>query len=156
MQGVGETTIRGQAGRGQPLEDARTMKTEAPVAGQSAALAPRAAPVVAAGGPATSAAAEARTARPVTDPQEARRGDLRSREQGAESPAMADLGALRTRLQFSVDEPSGRMVVSIVDQGTSEVVRQIPAEDMLAIARQIEERLRDTGATEGLFVTNEA
>jgi flagellar protein FlaG len=38
-------------------------------------------------------------------------------------------------LRFSVDEASGRIVVRVIDLATSKVVRQIPAEEMLALAR---------------------
>ena len=61
-----------------------------------------------------------------------------------------------TDLRFAIDDASGRMVVSIVDRETSEVVRQIPAEELLAVARQIEERLKSEGRTQGVFVTDEA
>ena len=38
-------------------------------------------------------------------------------------------------LRFSVDDESGRIVVKVVDTDTDEVIRQIPAEEMLALAR---------------------
>ena len=37
-------------------------------------------------------------------------------------------------LQFSVDEISGRTVITVVDKETKEVVRQIPSEEVLALA----------------------
>jgi flagellar protein FlaG len=43
-------------------------------------------------------------------------------------------------LQFSIDESSGRTIVQVIDSETDEIVRQIPAEEFLAIA----ERLRET------------
>lgn len=42
-------------------------------------------------------------------------------------------------LQFSVDEDSGRNVVKVLDKLTEEVIRQIPQEEVLVIARRIEE-----------------
>ncbi len=38
-------------------------------------------------------------------------------------------------LRFAVDEGSGRMVITVINAATDEVVRQIPAEEILAIAR---------------------
>lgn len=45
---------------------------------------------------------------------------------------------LRRNLQFSVDDESGRMVIKVVDSQTDEVIRQIPKEEMLEIARSLE------------------
>lgn len=39
-------------------------------------------------------------------------------------------------LQFSVDEDSGRNVVKVIDAKSKEVIRQIPSEEILALARQ--------------------
>ncbi|MCC7122695.1 MAG: flagellar protein FlaG [Gammaproteobacteria bacterium] len=47
---------------------------------------------------------------------------------------------LQRALQFSVDEESGETVVKVVDTETKEVIRQIPSEELLAIAN----RLRST------------
>jgi flagellar protein FlaG len=47
---------------------------------------------------------------------------------------------LQRALQFSVDEASGETVVTVVDAETKEVIRQIPSEELLAIAN----RLRST------------
>jgi len=43
------------------------------------------------------------------------------------------------KLSFSIDEDSGRTVVSVIDEVTGEVIRQIPTEDMLKIARNLAE-----------------
>lgn len=45
-----------------------------------------------------------------------------------------------THLQFEVDDKSQQMVVRIVDQQTKEVVRQIPSEQALALAKFFEEQ----------------
>jgi flagellar protein FlaG len=42
-------------------------------------------------------------------------------------------------LQFSIDDSSGRMIVQVIDTETDEVVNQIPAEELLAIARHLRE-----------------
>lgn len=41
-------------------------------------------------------------------------------------------------LQFSVDDSTKRVVVKVVDTQTGELVRQIPSEETLAIARSID------------------
>jgi flagellar protein FlaG len=133
------------------------MKAQAPVSPQSTLLNLR---VVSSAGAARGEPGEAvraaQTTRPVIEPEKLERGSLRAREASPAREPVEQSASQKTQLRFSVDEPSGRMVVSIVDRDTSEVVRQIPAEEMLAIARQIEERLRDAGTTDGLFVTGEA
>jgi flagellar protein FlaG len=42
------------------------------------------------------------------------------------------------QLSFRVDEGSGRTVVRVVDPGSGEVIRQIPAEELLRIAAALE------------------
>lgn len=53
--------------------------------------------------------------------------------------SMSDLNRqlqeLGTSLQFSVDKKHGEMVIKVVDTETREVIRQIPAEEALAVAR---------------------
>jgi len=49
--------------------------------------------------------------------------------------------SLQRDLVFSVDEESGRDVVTIVDTESEEVIKQIPSEEMLELARQLNERL---------------
>lgn len=46
--------------------------------------------------------------------------------------------ALQRELSFSVDEDSGRTVVRVLDSQTNEVVRQIPSEEVLKFARQLD------------------
>ena len=43
-----------------------------------------------------------------------------------------------TNLQFSVDDRTGKIVVSVVDAETKQVVRQIPSEDVMKIARTLD------------------
>lgn len=42
-------------------------------------------------------------------------------------------------LEFEPDETSGRTVIRVVDRLTGEVIRQIPPEEMLAIAERLDE-----------------
>ncbi len=41
-------------------------------------------------------------------------------------------------LQFSVDDATGKTVVKVVDAATQEVIRQMPSEEVLAIARALD------------------
>jgi len=45
----------------------------------------------------------------------------------------------RRSLRFSVDEDSGRTVIRVVDPTTDEVIRQIPPEEVLDLARHLED-----------------
>lgn len=61
---------------------------------------------------------------------------------------------VQRNLNFSIDEDSGRMVVKVIDAESEEVIRQIPPEEMLAVARRLRE-LSDERAT-GLLVQSKA
>ena len=41
------------------------------------------------------------------------------------------------RLDFQIDEDSGRSVIRVYDKGTNELVRQIPSEQALELARRL-------------------
>ena len=50
-----------------------------------------------------------------------------------------DVAAADTSMvEFSLDADSGRVVVKIIDSATQEVVRQIPMEEMLALAKALD------------------
>lgn len=51
---------------------------------------------------------------------------------------------LQRTLQFTVDEESGKDVVTVSDVETKEVIRQYPTEEVLAIARQISQEKDET------------
>lgn len=53
------------------------------------------------------------------------------------------------RLEFSVDDDIGRVVVKVVDKETEDVILQIPSEEMLAIAKALDN-------IKGLFVRQQA
>ena len=52
-------------------------------------------------------------------------------------------------LQFAVDEDSGRTVVKVIDTSTKEVIRQIPSEEVLSIAKALD-------TLKGLLIKQEA
>jgi len=46
---------------------------------------------------------------------------------------------IRRDLNFDLDDSSGKMVVKVTDRASGEVVRQIPTEDALRLAENLEE-----------------
>lgn len=52
-------------------------------------------------------------------------------------------------IQFSIDEDIGVTVVKVIDRGTKEVIRQIPSEEMLEIAKALDK-------LQGLLVKQQA
>jgi len=46
--------------------------------------------------------------------------------------------SVRRELHFSIDDNSGRTVITVLDQDTDEVIRQIPSEQVLSLAENIE------------------
>jgi len=46
-------------------------------------------------------------------------------------------------LQFTIDDDSGKEVVTVLDKKTEEIIRQFPSEEVLVIARQIAEQKDD-------------
>ena len=51
------------------------------------------------------------------------------------------LRSMNRSLQFRLDESTGRMIVSITDSETGEVIRQVPGDEALRIAQNLESRL---------------
>lgn len=56
-------------------------------------------------------------------------------------------------LEFSVDSESDRTIVKVVDRKTKEVIRQIPSQETLEIAKDLEKAI-DT--VRGLFIKQQA
>lgn len=44
---------------------------------------------------------------------------------------------VRRELQFSVDEDSGRTIITVIDADSGKIIRQIPPEEILEIARSV-------------------
>ncbi|WKE66719.1 flagellar protein FlaG [Gallaecimonas kandeliae] len=59
-------------------------------------------------------------------------------------------------LNFSVDESSGAMVVKVIDSETKDVIRQIPAEEVLKTAEKIKELQDELGQKIGIFLDKKA
>ncbi|GAB2665875.1 flagellar protein FlaG [Vibrio panuliri] len=50
------------------------------------------------------------------------------------------ISSMQTGLSFRSDEQSGRNVVTIYEQSTGEIIRQIPDEEMLEVLRRLREQ----------------
>jgi flagellar protein FlaG len=60
---------------------------------------------------------------------------------------------VQRNLQFDIDDTSGHTIIRVVDSKTEEVIRQIPSEEVLALARH----LKSMGEGEqGLFLKEKA
>ena len=60
---------------------------------------------------------------------------------------MKDFAQVMSRqLQFDVDDNSGRTVVRVVDRDSGEVIRQIPSDEILALARHMKEMMESESA----------
>jgi len=57
-------------------------------------------------------------------------------------------------LQFSVDGDSGMSVVKVIDSKSKEVIRQIPNEEVLIMARQLAEQQNEEGTRFNLLKTS--
>ena len=55
---------------------------------------------------------------------------------------------IRRELEFRVDKETGRTVVTVLDAETGEKIRQIPSEEVLALARNL-----DSESTTGLILS---
>ncbi|MDR2506774.1 MAG: flagellar protein FlaG [Candidatus Accumulibacter sp.] len=84
-----------------------------------------------------------------TAPPSLREGEARDTLDQALSQIKEFVEIAASDIDFSIDEKSGEMVVKIIDRATEEVIRQIPPEEMLEIARALD-RLQ------GLFLQNKA
>lgn len=72
-------------------------------------------------------------------------------ERSAAVPAEALKGAvsqmqdfaqvLQRELQFDLDEDSGRTVVRVIDRTSGDLIRQIPSEEVLALAKHMQEAI---------------
>lgn len=48
------------------------------------------------------------------------------------------VGNINSNLKFSVDDETGQTIVKVVDSATDEVIKQIPSEEMVAIAKAMD------------------
>lgn len=82
----------------------------------------------------------------ATAPAEVKATDLKQ----AVSDINSYVQKLSRDLLFSVDEGTGRTVIKVVDGSTDKVIRQIPSEDVLALARHLQDS--DGAMVEGMIL----
>ncbi len=96
--------------------------------------------------------APSETATKVTDPSpsplRAQQPD-REKLEAATQSVRDFVEPINSNLEFSVDNDTGQLVVKIIDRATKEVIRQMPSEEMLAIAKALD-------SIKGLFVKQTA
>lgn len=93
-------------------------------------------PVVVPGSPQVTPGAPA-TPRPAAKPEAVETPSLQQLEQAARRIEKF-VQPISSDLQFSVDEASGSQVVRVIDRATQQVIRQMPSEEMLAIASALD------------------
>lgn len=69
----------------------------------------------------------------------AKPADQKDALQAATQKANQAILGLGSDLRFSIDEDTGIHIVKFVDDKTKEVIRQIPAQEMLDIAKRLDE-----------------
>ena len=58
-------------------------------------------------------------------------------------------------LAVSIDENTERSVVTVLDSDTGDVIRQIPSEELLVLAKRIQELQQDVGSRVGVLINNQ-
>ncbi|MGI4841988.1 MAG: flagellar protein FlaG [Janthinobacterium lividum] len=81
--------------------------------------------------------ARIRPAEDKRDPREATPPDAQAVGQAVDSINQA-MKSLSNRIEFSIDDDSKRQVVKVIDPDTKEVIRQMPSEEALAIAKALD------------------
>lgn len=76
-------------------------------------------------------------ARPTAKPETVEQPSFQQLEQAARRIEKF-VQPISSDLQFSVDEASGSQVVRVIDRATQQVIRQMPSEEMLAIASALD------------------
>jgi len=78
-----------------------------------------------------------RVAVPAPEPAPAAK-PAREKVKEAVEEIQRNISSSNTDLQFSVDSATGRTIVSVVDAETKEIVRQIPTEEVMKLARALD------------------
>jgi flagellar protein FlaG len=58
-------------------------------------------------------------------------------------------------LAFSIDENTERSVVTVLDSDSGDVIRQIPSEEILVLAKRIQELQQDIGSSVGVLIDSQ-
>ena len=63
--------------------------------------------------------------------------------------------SVNRNLEFNIDEDNGRTVVKVTDAKTDELIRQIPNEEALHIAKQLDDQLNEDNTDVSIFLIKE-
>lgn len=87
------------------------------------------------------------------DPLKAPEAVNKSAEAGEIEKAVKDVQdfvtGMNQNIQFSIDKESGKTIIKVIDRQTEQILRQIPSEEMLQIAKAL-------GKLDGLLVKQTA
>ena len=87
----------------------------------------------------SSGASEVAAVAPATDAASAaQQAASEAQLQGAVNAANDFIKPITNSVEFSLDKDSDKMIVKVMDIATKEVIRQIPSEEMLAIAQALD------------------
>lgn len=100
--------------------------------------APRTPPSAAPAGEPASIAATAPTAAAAATPAPASPPTALEQVQQALEDVRKAITPVAQDLLFSIDEDTGKTVVKVVDASTDEVIRQIPSEEIISIAKALD------------------
>jgi len=84
------------------------------------------------------------TAKPEQDDVETLRAKVAELNQG-----------VQRRLHFAIDDAAGLTVITVRDRDTDEVIRQIPSEELVALARYFSQVTGEEGVSKGLLLRAE-
>ena len=62
---------------------------------------------------------------------------------------------LGRNLEFSVDESSGRVIITVRESETGKIIRQIPPEELLVIAKLVSENFASASIPTGILLADE-
>lgn len=116
----------------------------------AASLPPQGNPVLRSATPEPQKPAETKTKAPESAqaPSPAQQPD-REKVETATRSVREFVQPVNSNLEFSIVEDTGQLVVKIIDRSTKELIRQMPSEEMLAIAKALDN-------IKGLFVKQTA
>lgn len=91
-------------------------------------------------GVAESQAAASQEAQPTAMPavQQQQQASREQVEKAVEEMKKTVESSSANNLQFSIDEETGKTVIKVVDKQTGETIRQIPAEEIIALAKSLD------------------
>ncbi|ADJ29044.1 flagellar protein FlaG [Nitrosococcus watsonii] len=93
----------------------------------------------------------------ATDSPQPKTEERKNREEGSRQleEAVQSINELmedvRRELHFSIDEATGQTVIKVMDRENGEMIRQIPSEEVMVLARRIAEEGKE-GITDGTLM----